>query len=360
MSFSPSANCRFPLIVLAITLLLGGCSLLGKNPPLPVPQDTPLAAPADSAPRPVNDSAAQGRAEATSTLVGQDASSDLLLPLEIVRGGPQGNALTGVRYAQFIRPVAVAARGNDLFVIDAGQELLFKYNRTMRSLDVVMSLRGVLAGEASDIYVARDLSFYIADPMGSRVLQFDRRGRLIRTYSNAMNLARPVAVSVEESSGRVLVADGVYDHILVFDSFGNLVASGGGRGSDPGQFLNITAMASGVDGFYVTARFGQRIQVLADDGRYRYSMPQGDVTFPTAIAVDGEGRVYVSDFIDNTVKIYGEGRLLGRIGKTGSGLGEFRYITDLWVDEGFLYVADSLNGRVQVLRVMSGAAGGKN
>lgn len=353
MSFSSSASRRIPLIVVITTLLLGGCSLLAKNPSLPVPQDAPLAVPADAAPGlpPIRSS---------DDLVGQEASSDLLLPLEIIRGGPQGNALTGVRYAQFIRPVAVAARGNDVFVIDAGQELLFKYDRTMRSLDVVMNLRGVLVGEASDIYVARDLSFYIADPMGSRVLQFDRRGRLVRTYSNAANLARPVAVSVEEASGRVLVADGVYDHILVFDSFGNLVASGGGRGSDAGQFLNITAMASGVDGFYITARFGQRVQVLAEDGKYRYSMPQGDVTFPTAIAVDGDGRVYVSDFIDNAIKIYGEGRLMGRIGITGSGLGEFRHITDLWFDEGLIYVADSLNGRVQVLRVLSGPVGGKN
>ncbi len=359
MSLSPSANRRLPLtvtaIVLVCTFLLGGCSLLGKKPSaVPLLQDAPLAVPSNlvAAP-PVNDAAIL-----ESPL---ETSSDILVPMEIIRGGPQGNALTGVRFAQFIRPVAVAARGNDVFVIDAGQEVLFKYNRIMGSLEVVMSLRGVLAGEASDIYVAHDLSFYIADPMGSRVLQFDRRGRLIRTYSNTLNLARPVAVSVDEASGRVLVADGVYDHILAFDSFGNLVASGGGRGSDPGQFLNITAMASGVDGFYVTARFGQRIQVLAEDGKYRYSLPQGDVIFPTAIAVDGEGRVYVSDFSDNTIRIYGEGRLLGRVGITGSGLGEFRHITDLWFDEGQLYVADSLNGRVQVLRAMSsGAVGGKN
>ena len=358
MSFSSSANRRFPLtipaLVLAGTFLLGGCSLLGKKPSgVPLPQDAPLIVPFNLGAVPPVD----GLAAIESP---PETSADILVPMEIIRGGPQGNALTGVKYAQFIRPVAVAARGNDVFVIDAGQEVLFKYNRIMGSLDVVMSLRGVLAGEASDIYVARDLSFYIADPMGSRVLQFDRRGRLIRTYSNTLNLARPVAVSVEEASGRVLVADGVYDHILVFDSFGNLVASGGGRGSDAGQFLNITAMASGVDGFYVTARFGQRIQVLAEDGKYRYSMPQGDVTFPTAIAVDGEGRVYVSDFSDNAIKIYGEGRLLGRVGITGSGLGEFRHITDLWFDEGYLYVADSLNGRVQALRIMPGTAGGKN
>ncbi len=359
MSLRSSANRRFPLIVLAVvladTLLLGGCSLLGKKQPAPASQINAPAASSSPA-----TASSDGVLVNPSVFTRQDDASQILVPLEIIRGGPQGNALTGVRYMQFIRPVAVSVRGNDVFVIDAGQDILFKYNRIMGSLEVVMSLRGVLAGEATDLYVARDLSFYIADPMGSRVLQFDRHGRLIRTYSNTLNLARPVAVSVDEASGRVLVADGVYDHILAFDSFGNLVASGGGRGSDAGQFLNITAMAAGVDGYYVTARFGQRIQVLAEDGKYRYSMPQGDVTFPTAIAVDNEGRVYVSDFSDNTIKIYGEGRLLGRVGMTGSGLGDFRYITDLWFDEGQLYVADSLNGRVQVLRVMSGAAGGRN
>ncbi len=294
------------------------------------------------------------------TAVISTQSSELLQPWEIIRGGPEGSFITGVRELSFVRPIAVAARGNALFVMDAGQDMLFRYERTTGKLTPVMNLNGVMTGDGADIYVARDLSFYIADTFGARVLHFNRNGRLLRTFSNPPNMTRPVSVTVDEASGRVFVADGVYDYVLVFNSTGQLTGSMGGRGGDAGEFLNITAMAQGPDGFYVTARVGQHIQVLGEDGQYTYSLPQEGIIFPTAIAVDQDNRVFVSDFSDSSIKIYEQGRLVASVGQPGSGLGQFRHITDLWFDEGQLFVADSQNGRVQIMRVVPGAKGENN
>ncbi len=306
---------------------------------------------------PVSVPVAQGTGVAT---VLPTQPSELLQPLEIIRGGPEGNFITGVRELNFVRPIAVAARGNALFVMDAGQVKLFRYERATGRLMPVMNLNGVMTGDGADIYVARDLSFYIADTFGARVLQFDRNGRLLRIFSNPLNMTRPVSVTVDEASGRVFVADGVYDYVLIFNSTGQLIGSMGGRGGDPGEFLNITAMARGPDGFYVTARVGQHIQVLGEDGQYTYSLPQEGIIFPTAIAVDQDNRVFVSDFSDSSIKVYEQGRLVGSVGHNGSDLGQFRHITDLWLDEGLLFVADSLNGRVQIMRVVPGAKGENN
>lgn len=281
-------------------------------------------------------------------------SGGVLLPVEALRGGPEGNAVLGVRQVQFVRPISVAVRTGKLFVMDVGQGMLFRYDLAMKKLAAMLDLHGVITGDTADLYVAGDESLYIADTYGARVLQYDRRGRLLRTYSNPLNMARPVGVLVDEPSGRVFVADAFYDHVLVFDSTGKLIASMGGRGADPGQFLNITAMAQGPDGFYVTARVGQHVQVLGEGGQYSYSLPQEGVIFPTAIAVDADNRVFVGDFSDHAIKVYERGRLVARVGHPGGGLGQFRHITDLWIDEGLLYVADSLNGRVQILRVASG------
>ncbi|MEQ6340808.1 MAG: hypothetical protein M3A44_03930 [Gammaproteobacteria bacterium] len=292
-----------------------------------------------------------------SVVAAPTQSLELLQPWEIIRGGPEGNFIAGVRELSFVRPIAVAARGNTLFVMDAGQDMLFRYERATGRLTPVMNLTGVMTGDGADIYVARDLSFYIADTFGARVLQFDRKGRLLRTFSNPLNMTRPVSVTVDEPSGRVFVADGVYDYVLVFNSMGQLTGSMGGRGGDPGEFLNITAMAQGPDGFYVTARVGQHIQVLGEGGQYSYSLPQEGIIFPTAIAVDQDNRVFVSDFSDGSIKVYEQGRLAASVGHPGSGLGQFRHVTDLWFDEGLLFVADSLNGRVQVMRVAPGTKG---
>ncbi|MDX1252885.1 MAG: hypothetical protein IDH49_11670 [Gammaproteobacteria bacterium] len=333
--------------------------------PVPPPSAAPDAqAPPGGIPPPVvsaqlsepkaDPAAAVAREAGVVPPVAMTASGEVLLPLDAVRGGPEGNAVVGIRQVRFVRPISVAVRTGNLFVVDAGQSTLFRYDLAMKKLSVMLDLHGVITGDTADLHVSSDQSLYIADTYGARVLQYDRKGRLVRIYSNRLNMARPVAVLVDEPSGRVFVADAFYDHILVFDSAGKLVASMGGRGADPGQFLNITAMAQGPDGFYVTARVGEHVQVLGGDGQYGYSLPQEGIVFPTAIAVDAENRVFVSDFSDHAIKVYERGRLVGRAGHPGGELGQFRHISDLWIDDGLLYVADSLNGRVQIMRVASG------
>jgi len=65
-----------------------------------------------------------------------------------------------------------------------------------------------------------------------------------------------------------------------------------------------------------------------------------------------DNQTFVSDSFDNTIKIYRKGELISTFGGTGNGPSQFNRITDMWLDEGFLYVTDSLNRRIQVLRIV--------
>jgi hypothetical protein len=275
-----------------------------------------------------------------------------LYPLETITGGLMGNSIVGNENHRLQRPVAVAVRDQSLYIVDADQNMLFLYDNFTKRMSVLKDLRGVAAGDVADIYVAADRSYYLADSMGSRVLHFDRNGRLVQTFKDALNLARPVAVSVDEATGDVYVADGLFDHILVFNSAGDPWRMIGDRGQADGEFLNITAMTRGPDGVYVTARLGNRGQVLDQEhGQFRYAFDPDTLVFPDSIAVDPEDHVYVSDFFDNSIKIFQQGHLLATVGGTGAGPGRFKGIADLALESGFLYVADSLNGRVQVFKI---------
>ncbi|HHH36582.1 MAG TPA: hypothetical protein ENK48_07120 [Gammaproteobacteria bacterium] len=272
---------------------------------------------------------------------------------EVIDGGISGgNALTGPEYLRLMRPVAVAARGPNVFIVDEGLEKLLLYHRDTGRFRVLKDLRRLVSGSVSDIYVSPDLSYYLADLDGGRVLHFDAQGRLIRTFEDPINLGRPVAVVVDEASGYVFIADGFNDDVLVYNRAGLLSGAIGRRGDGPGRFRGITAFALGSDGYYVATRFGEtRVQVMADDGRFLKAFQKDTVIFPTSIVVDAGHRAFVGDYLTNTIRVFRDGAYVHSLGRSGSAPGQFKRITDLWLDDGFLYVADGLNGRIQVLRV---------
>jgi len=268
----------------------------------------------------------------------------------VINGAMVGNMFTGRAQHNFMRPVALAVQSEYLYVVDAGSDSLYRFDLASERLETLLDLKAEVKGEVADIYVDKDFSFYLTDTEGGRVLHYDRNGRLIQIFRDHFNMVRPVAITVQDG-GDVIIADGHYDHLLHFNSMGKLVATYGGRGLGVAEFLNITAMAKGPDGYYVAGRVGRRVQVLSRNGEYSYAFEEGAVVFPAAIVVDDNNRSYVVDYMDNTIKVFDRGALVGSIGGFGVATGRFKRITDLWLDGNILYVIDGLNGRVQAARL---------
>ena len=283
----------------------------------------------------------------------QPGAARNMLVWDIIDGSIlRGNAFTGLEYVRFMRPVAVAARGPYIYIVDDGLGKLFLYDRDTRDLTVLKDLRQLVSGEVTDIFVNQDLSYYLADRDGGRVLHFNREGKLIREFRDPINLGRPVAVVQDQAAGWVYIADGFNDDVLVYNRAGQLVGAIGIRGSEPGKLRGVTGFALGPEGYYVTTRFGEfRVQVFDEDGVFLKGFQKDTVIFPLAIAVDSQNRAFVGDYLNNTIKVYVDGVYVYSLGVSGAAPGQFKRITDLWLDDGFLYVADSLNGRIQVLKV---------
>lgn len=223
-------------------------------------------------------------------------------------------------------------------------------------LEKMLDLKGVTKGEVRDIYVAPDFSIYLTDMAASRVMVFEADGRLRQVFENRLNLAKPIGLVVE-GNDTLIVADGHYDQLVRFNGLGQLVTAYGGRGTGSGEFLNITAFARGPDGYYIGSRLGRKLQVLSPEGAYLYSFEEQKVIFPSSIVVDGGNRAYVGDYADDAIKVFDRGRLIGTIGGHGIAPGQFKRIEDLWLDDQFLYVVDSLNGRIQIARLAAERSG---
>lgn len=310
--------------------------------------------------------AREKEADHTATAPGTGAVTAInlaspLIPEFVIKGGKQKleGAMGGFARlligpadeVRFIRPVAVGGYDNILYIVDAGAKLIFKYDLDTKIISSVGEVGIRFVGEPGNIHVLRDHSFYAVDSTGKRVLHFDKNGELLNTLSDPSNLSRPMDVWADERTGEVYVADGSFSHIVVFDKFGKSIKAIGRRGTGPGRFRAITDMTFGIDGLYVLDRLELPIQVLGLAGEFLYSFGEQKQIYPTSIAVDQWKRVYVSDKSDNTIRVYENRELIAEIGGGGATPGRFRLITNMWVKDRYLYVADSQNRRIQVMRI---------
>src|SRR5262249_58397889 len=83
--------------------------------------------------------------------------------------------------------------------------------------------------------------------------------------------------------------------------------------------------------------------------RAEQDAPDGTFMWPTAIALDKAGNVYVSDEWYNRISIFTkDGQWVGKWGTPGSGDGQLNRPSGMAFDaDDNLYIVDSLNNRVQ-------------
>lgn len=307
-----------------------------------------------------NDKAIESQASSGSSVAWRKGS--ILVPDRVIKGGKQGFRSAGGKVAsfivgahdeiEFIQPVAVGGTDNYLYIVDSVARTVFKYDLLTEEITAIGNVGAQFQGEPGNIHVSPDRSFYVTDPVGKQVFHFREDGLLLMTFKDSQNLSRPLDVYVDELTHDVFVADGSYSHIVVFDQFGKALRAIGSRGTGPGRFRAITFMARGSEGLYVTDRLELPVQVITLEGQFRYSFGETHQVYPTAVAVSEDGLVFVSDKSDNTIRVYENGELRAKAGGAGSAPGRFRLITSLWAKGQYLYVADSLNKRVQVMRIV--------
>ena len=126
-------------------------------------------------------------------------------------------------------------------------------------------------------------------------------------------------------------------------------------GDKPGQFKYPTMIAADHTGnVYVVDQHNHRVQKFDSSGKFilmwgKKGSGDGEFNYPYGIAVDSKGNVYVSDMNNNRVqKFSANGIYLASIGKYGTGDGEFKYPYGIAVGPNdIVYVIDAFNYRVQ-------------
>ncbi|HAK97285.1 MAG TPA: hypothetical protein DCM87_20425 [Planctomycetes bacterium] len=159
---------------------------------------------------------------------------------------------------------------------------------------------------AIDIDAAGNL--FVADKTG-RIQKLTAEGAVLRIARvPRIEAGKPTGLSVGPD-GRLYVADTHYSRVLIFDAEGVLRGEFGSYGTGGGRFI-----------------------------------------YPTDVAFDGAGRIFVSEYGGNDrISIFtARGEFVRSFGKPGAALGEFSRPAAMAVDRarGILYVADACNHRI--------------
>lgn len=201
-------------------------------------------------------------------------------------------------------------------------------------------------------------SLYVADAGNGVVKKLRPDGSVAATWDG---FERPVGVAAA-ADGALLVADFLADAVVELDSTGTETRRWGRTGPGDGEFDAPAGLAIGDDGEVCVSDFyNHRVQRFRRDGRFVASwggkgILPGRFRFPAGLAVDGAGRVLVADAFNHRVQVFSpDGRREAVYGGWiwglgGGGPGWFRVAKEVAVDEqGFIWVADAFNGRVQKL-----------
>jgi tripartite motif-containing protein 71 len=218
---------------------------------------------------------------------------------------------------------------------------------------------------------------YVADSGNHRIQKLSPTGQPLSRWgskgSGRGQLATPLGVAID-AQGNIYVADSGNHRIQKLSSSGQPLAEWGSRGSGPGQFTVPVGVAVDAQGnIYVADAGNSRIQQLSPTGEplaqwgtfaahsgqplgsasfaEQYLARQG-LTFPTSVAIDTHGRVYVAQRDHRVQKLSPTGQVLAEwgTGSSGSEPGQFDGPKGVAVDaQGNIYVADTGNSRIQLL-----------
>ena len=258
--------------------------------------------------------------------------------------------------------IAVSDDGQRVYIADFGQMAIFVADFESSTMAPVPQYFERPFGIAID----DEENVYVSEQDARQITVLDSALRRVRVISDT-TLVRPSGLAIDRARGLLYVADpsrqGSTDHsVKVFDLEGNLLRTvGAGRGDCDGCLLFPTFVAVDTLGrVFVSNTLNGRVEVFDVDGNFVKRIGERGNGFgmfdkPKGVAVDSYGNVYVVDSGWSNVQIFNEkGEVLLYFGGRGTYPGLLANPTGISIDkQNRVYVSDFLNNRVVAYQLLN-------
>ena len=262
-------------------------------------------------------------------------------------------------YGTFARPhgIAVDPERGEVWVADSGNGLIGIFSREGAELYAFASKEYLR--EPVRIVIAPGGNVAVIEGDRAHVRVFNYRGN----YKNDLDLTalgpKPIVGAIAyDSAGNLYIGENRTCQVFVFAANGKLRRQFGSRGTDDGQFQSIADLAVAPDGtIYVLDQQAIAVQEFDNQGNFirgwgRHEMGAQNFSLPSGLALRGD-YVYVTDELRHQVKVFTTGgKFLTQFGGIGAEAGQLSFPTDLAVDaDGRIYVTERSTSRVQVFEI---------
>ncbi|KPA14471.1 cell surface protein, partial [Candidatus Magnetomorum sp. HK-1] len=202
---------------------------------------------------------------------------------------------------------------------------------------------------------------YVADTSNSRIQVFNSSSG---AYDYSISCGSSVnGIKVDDNSGKIYASLTNSDVIQVYSSSGVFDYTIGSGNSDdaPGSIDGPKSLDIDADGnIYVAEANNDRVSVFSSAGVFQYSITN-NLVYPSDVVIDNDKNIYVLDRYAGTFHVFSSDRIfqythcsLGEVDGSIAGNDLLSYPSDMAVDSnGKVYVADKSNNRLQIFSTSS-------
>jgi DNA-binding beta-propeller fold protein YncE len=258
--------------------------------------------------------------------------------------------------------VAVNSRGH-IFVFHRADHALLEFDA--RGGYVRTHGRGVFS-RPHGLRIDTDDNIWTTDIGSHIVVKMNPRGRILMVlgvkdlgaewhqakHLRAFNEPNDIAFA---RSGEIYVSQGHgkgESRVLKFAANGDFIKTWGGEGAAPGQFNVPHSIVVNAEGLlYVADRSNQRIQVFDADGKFMRESSHPGTPCGLCMCQDRRHLLLAHGHMGRIMKLDANGQVLGATGAQGKAPNQYgeAHFLDVSKDESEIFVADTLNWRVQRL-----------
>ena len=238
--------------------------------------------------------------------------------------------------------------------------IISRDGKRIRSIDISSVTSGIRRYKLDPwgVAVDEDSNIYVTDTESHRLSKFNSNGKLVKSVggegSRTGQFDTPRGIALSQDN-KLFVCDSYNNRIQVFDTNLKFVFCFGKAGSGEGEMRGPCDLTFDPAGsVYVADGSNHCVQVFSKNGTYLRTFGvcgsgPGVLSLPYGIHVDHD-HVCVAEGENVCISIFHtSGAFITSFGRMGRGEGELQYPVGITTDQdGFLYVCDCLNNRIQV------------